>query len=82
MRENPDNHPKKKEEYLLRLQSMSVEDLRKETEQKIWLSAFANNNPRACYHWQCDYTYDEWNRRGMLQEYGGCYDRVRRSEVG
>lgn len=82
MRVNPDNHPRKKDEYLTRLQSMSVAELREETGNKIWLSAYAANNPQSCFHWQVDYTYDEWNRRGMLQEYSHCYDRVFRSEVG
>ena len=29
-----------------------------ETERMIWLSAFANNNPRSDYHWRCDACYD------------------------
>ena len=30
----------------------------------MWLSAYAANNPRSDYHWQCDACYDEAIRRG------------------
>jgi hypothetical protein len=81
MRENPDNAPEKKEAYKAKLQSMSDENLFKETKDKIWLSAYANNNPRSCFHWQCDFTYDEWQRRdGDSQRYGIAHKQVMRSE--
>ena len=70
MRINPDNAPEKKEEYKVRLQAMADEELFKETKMKIWLSAYAANNPISCYHWQCDYTYDEWKRRDKIDQYG------------
>lgn len=35
----------------------------------IWLSAYASNNPRSDYHWQCDACYDEAIRRGAAWIY-------------
>ena len=75
---NPDNAPKKQEAYKLKLQAMNVEDLYKETKDKIWLSSYANNNPASCYHWQCDATYTEWNRRGEAEQYGRAHDEMKR----
>ena len=63
MRVNPDNAPEKKEAYRKKLEAMADDELFKETEQMIWLSAYASNNPISCYHWQCDATYVEWKRR-------------------
>ncbi len=81
MRDNPDNAPEKKEAYKLKLQSMDNDKLFDETKSKIWLSAYANDNPRSCYHWQCDYTYDEWVRReGNSEQYGKAHKEVMRSE--
>jgi len=73
---NPDNAPAKKVEYNLRLTAMSDEALYKETKDKIWLSAYANNNPRSCYHWQCDDTYTEWKRRGKVEQYSRAHTEV------
>ncbi len=39
-------------------------DFLKEAKDKVWLSAYASNNPRSDYHWQCDLCYDEAVRRG------------------
>ena len=80
LRINPDNAPEKQEEYRQKLQAMSDKDLFQETKNKIWLSAYAANNPRSCYHWQCDATYDEWKRRGKTDEYECAYKQVLRNE--
>jgi hypothetical protein len=58
-----DNYGKPKSEYINKIAGMEYNDLMKETEQKIWLSAYAGNNPRSDYHWQCDACYDEWVKR-------------------
>ena len=55
-----DNYGKPKQNYIDSLTKMTDEELHDETRQKIWLSAYANNNPRSDYHWQCDACYDEW----------------------
>lgn len=76
MRQNPSNTPEKKDEYRKKLQGMTDDQLRKETEDKIWFSAYAANNPNSCFHWQCDFTYAEWERRGRVDLYQRCHDRV------
>jgi hypothetical protein len=74
---NPSNTDEKKAEYVTALQSMDGPTLFKETKERIWLSAYANNNPRSCYHWQCDATYDEWLRRdGKTDQYAAAHAQV------
>jgi len=69
MRENLDNAPEKQLAYKDRLMTLSDADLYEECGKKIWLSAYANNNPISCYHWQCDATCDECTRRGKTEIY-------------
>lgn len=64
-----DNSGKPRSEYIDRLKAMTDEELRAETNRKIWLSAYASNNQRSDYHWQCDATYDECGRRGKPNIY-------------
>jgi hypothetical protein len=52
---------------------MTDQQLFKECRDMIWFSVYANNNPRSCYHWQADYTYDEAQRRGKPKIYGDAY---------
>jgi hypothetical protein len=51
------------DEYTVKLSGMTDDELVKEAEQMVWLSAYAANNPRSAYHWKCDQTYDEAKRR-------------------
>lgn len=74
--EGKDNHGKPKREYLEHIAQMTTEELFKETKERIWLSAYANNNPRSDYHWQCDATYDEWQRRGDDKSYAAAHKQV------
>lgn len=67
--EGKDNNGKPKSEYLNKIASMDYDTLFIETKNKIWLSAYANNNPRSDYHWQCDACYDEWSKRNDLKSY-------------
>lgn len=76
---NPDNSADKQIAYVQRLAGMDAVALRKEAESMIWLSAFANNNPRSCYHWQCDAVYDECKRRGSGVIYDEAHKSVRAS---
>lgn len=72
MREYPgkDNYGKPRSEYVNKIQQMSKKELMEETERKIWLSAYANNNPRSDYHWHVDVCYDEWmDRDGNSNNY-------------
>jgi hypothetical protein len=59
-----DNQGKPKADYLLKLIGMSDDQLYEEAKSKIWLSAYAANNPRSDYHFHCDATFDESERRG------------------
>jgi hypothetical protein len=58
-----DNYGNPKSEYLKKIVNYDFEHLFAETKDRIWLSAYANNNPRSDYHWQCDACYDEWVMR-------------------
>ncbi|RNB59468.1 hypothetical protein EDM57_04825 [Brevibacillus gelatini] len=74
--EGKDNYGRPKSEYLEKLSNMDYESLLKETEDKIWLSAYAANNPRSDYHWQVDACYDEWSKRGDVKGYEKAYKNV------
>lgn len=65
-----DNYGKPKIEYLQKIIAMDENQLQKETEQAIWLSAYANNNGRSDYHWQCDACYD------VSKKFGDLYTRA------
>jgi hypothetical protein len=64
-----DNYGKPKKEYLDKLDKIDDVGLLEECKRFIWLSAFANNNPRSDYHWQCDACYDECADRGKINIY-------------
>lgn len=64
-----DNYGKPKSEYIEKLKNMDEKKLLETTEQMIWLSAYAANNPRSDYHWQCDACYDECGRRDRIDIY-------------
>ena len=73
-----DNHGHPKSEYLDKLAEMSDEDLYQKCEDMIWFSAYANNNARSDYHWQCDACYDECSHRGRVD----IYERAHRYHMG
>lgn len=75
-RELLDNYGKPRGEYISRLELMDDTAIRKETEQMIWLSAYAANNGRSDYHWQCEACYDELMRRTHNDDE---YDRIHKS---
>jgi hypothetical protein len=64
-----DNYGKPKQNFLDELAKMDEGELRKTCNTMIWLSAYANNNPRSDYHWQCDACYDECHQRGKVDIY-------------
>lgn len=61
--EGLDNDKKPRQAYADRLSAMTEIELFKETEQAIWLSAYANNNPRSDYHWHASACWGEAERR-------------------
>jgi len=64
-----DNYGNLKQDYINKLTQMDDNQLRNACNQMIWLSAYANNNPRSDYHWQCDACYDECSNRGRVEIY-------------
>jgi hypothetical protein len=72
-----DNDGRPRLEYCKRVIAMTDEQLMDEARKKIWLSAYANNNPRSDYHWHVDVIYTECKsrREGMYKE---AYDDVYR----
>lgn len=64
-----DNYGRPKSEYLNRLKEMDDIALQKETEKRIWLSAYAANNTHSDFHWQCNACLDECISRDKLSIY-------------
>lgn len=73
-----DNYGHPKQDYLDKLSQMTDAELRKACNDKIWLSAYANNNPRSDYHWQCDACYDECVKRDKVNIYCEEHDEFSR----
>ncbi|PKR82898.1 hypothetical protein [Heyndrickxia camelliae] len=71
-----DNYGKPKMEYVNKINNMSDEELFEETKSKIWLSAYANNNPRSDYHWHVDACYEVWNVRNEGEGYKKAFNEV------
>jgi len=69
-----DNYKKSKSIYLEKIKNKTDDELYKECESKIWLSAYANNNPRSDYHWQVDACYDECQNRNKSEIYTRAYE--------
>jgi hypothetical protein len=74
-----DNYGKPRSEYIARIAAMNEVQLLHETEQKIWLSAYAQNNSRADQHWQVDACYDEWVSRGRPDAYDAALKAAKES---
>lgn len=66
-----------KTEYLDKVAEMDDEKLFSETKDKIWASAYANNNPISDYHWQADACYDEWLHRKNGSRYQKAWEETR-----
>ena len=69
---------RRKQGFANRIALMDDEEFVKIAEEYIWLSAYANNNPRSDYHWMCDAAYDEAKRRGKPE----LYDRAHKQASG
>jgi len=74
--EGNDNYSKPKSEYIESLKGLNDVEFDKACEEMIWLSAYANNNPRSDYHWQCDACYDESIRRDKPDIYANAHKRL------
>jgi len=65
-----------KQEWTNKLYKMSDSELHEACKHYIWLSAYANNNPRSDYHWMCDATYDECKSRGKTAIYTNAHAEI------
>lgn len=74
-----DNNGKPRQSYANRLMGADDTEFVRVAEQAIWLSAYANNNPRSDYHWMADACYSEATRRGKPELYQQAYDRAEAS---
>jgi hypothetical protein len=71
-----------KNEFMGSLEKMTDAELREAASRYIWLSAYANNNPRSDYHWMCDAVYDECRRRGKEDIYTQEHTKLVRAAGG
>lgn len=65
-------------QFAAKLEAADEDELRKLCNSYIWLSAYANNNPRSDYHWMCDAAYAECERRGKGNIYAEEHTRLAR----
>lgn len=79
MRQAKDARAQEAEDFMQSLAALSDEEYVKQAETLIWLSAFANNNPRSKYHWQADACYDEAKRRGQPELYSRAWRQAART---
>ena len=71
-----DNDGRPRSDYLAKIAGMDDAALLKETEDKIWLSAYAANNRRSDFHWHVTALYAEWHRRGKVDQYEVAFKRA------
>lgn len=74
--EGKDNYGKPRQEFADKIAAMNDEDFVRRAKDSIWLSAYANNNPRSDYHWHAVACYDEAQRRGKPQLYKLAWERA------
>jgi hypothetical protein len=74
-----DNFGKPRQDFADKLTTMDEAAYLKAAEQVIWLSAYANNNPKSDYHWQATACYKEAERRGDKALYTRAYEQARKS---
>lgn len=73
------NSGETKSEWREKLAAMTEDELYKHCEEYIWLSAYANNNPRSDYHFLADAGYEECHRREKMDLYKRAYNAARAS---
>jgi hypothetical protein len=71
-----DNYGKPRQGFANRIGTADDDEFIRIAEERIWLSAYADNNPRSDYHWQADACYDEAERRGSPELYARAYRRA------
>jgi hypothetical protein len=68
-----------RQKFADKLHAMSDEEYLKFAKDRIWLSAYAINNPRSDYHWQADVCYSEAEARGKPELYTQAYEEAKAS---
>lgn len=71
-----DNYKRPRQAFADKIAALDDQAFVTEATQVIWMSAFANNNPRSDYHWQADACYDEAQRRGNPGLYSHAHKRA------
>lgn len=77
-----DNYGKPRREFYDELRGMDDAELFSQTKKTMWLSAYANNNPKSDYHWQADACLDIWDDRDKVEEYTRALHEVRGETCG
>lgn len=77
--EGLDNYSKPRQLFADKLAAMTDAEYIKETESRIWLAAYAANNPRSDYHWQVSVCYDVAVERGNRDLYTKAFNQARES---
>ena len=77
--EGKDNYGHPRQEFADKIAAMTDEAFINRAKHCIWLSAYANNNPRSDYHWHADACY-EAQRRGKPELYKKAYNQALASE--
>ena len=67
--EGKDNYGTPRQAFADQIAALDDDAFVKEAEHRIWLSAYANNNPRSDFHWQADACADEARARGKPELY-------------
>lgn len=65
-----------RQEYADKLATMTDNEFFEACKKYIWLSAYANNNPRSDYHWMADACSLESNRRNREDLYQKAFNEV------
>jgi len=74
--EGKDNYGHPRQEFADKIAAASEVVFVQMAENRIWLSAYASNNPRSDYHWQADACADEAERRGKPDLYRQAWSRA------
>lgn len=71
-----DNYGKPRQNFADKIGAADDDEYLRIAEERIWLSAYAANNPRSDYHWQADACYDEAVARGNPDLYKQAWKRA------
>ncbi len=71
-----DNSGKPRQAFADKIAALDDREFQAEAAHRIWLSAFANNNPRSDFHWQADACYADAARRGKPELYMAAWQAV------